>query len=121
MRITNNFSEEQISSLAQKIWGTIRNEPMLTNRTYSEIENALRKKNIYIMYEQESIVGFIGKRNLDGKWCELISLYIYPRYRNRGYGRRLLKKPHVDNNYYYIIGTFQEYVALVLKDQGFRH
>ena len=121
MRISNNYSKEGIQPLAKKIWKTIKQEPMLTSRTYSEIENALMKKNIHILYEGEKIIGFIGKRNLHRRWYELMSLYIHPHYRKRGYARYLLKSSHVDNNYFYIAGTFQDYIVRILKDQGFQH
>lgn len=51
------------------------------------LKKLVRRKNILIGYYQEHLIGFIGE-HLEGS---IGILYVFPKYRNRGFGSALQK------------------------------
>lgn len=53
---------------------------------------ALPKGRLYLLYENEHIVGCVALRELKNESCEMKRLYVKPEFRGKGFGRILAKK-----------------------------
>jgi N-acetylglutamate synthase-like GNAT family acetyltransferase len=119
MHISNNISHEQIPSLVHKIETLINKDSILTERTNSELRDCIKNSNLYIMRSNTKLVGFVGKKHVYRNWYELISLYVVPKYRKKGYGKSLLHKSHSDSHHNYIAATYDSHVLKMLQNQNF--
>lgn len=87
---------------------------------YMDIEHSF--KDFWCMFDHGKIIGTVAIRELDGKCCELKSLYLLEQYHGKGYGNCLLQTAVVSaieygykNMYLDSLSTSEKAIALYHK------
>ncbi len=98
-------------------------DPNLAARTREEVAWSLRNDNYIFSFDKKSkdVCGWIEIFELNKKWCGLFSLFVYPKFRNRGTGMDLLRKAILHTKNHHVYGaTSNKSIKKVLLQSGFK-
>jgi hypothetical protein len=104
--IKNYFSESEKENIIKDVYEVLEREKDLSKRSFKELDNFIRRKELYCLYKDKKIIGFILKSKLSSKMMEIQGLYIDPEFRERGYSLFLMDEVTKDNNFRYVGVTF---------------
>lgn len=104
--IKNYFSESEKENIIKHVYEVLEREKDLSKRSFKELDNFIEKKELYCLYKDKKIIGFILKSKLSSKMMEIQGLYIDPKFRERGYSLFLMNEVIKNNNFRYIGVTF---------------
>ena len=102
-----------------KIFGMIKNEENLSFRKIKSIEKYLDKEQIYLVFKNNTFIGFLFYEKLSKQLIELHGLYLRKEYRGKGYADKIMKHATKNKNFSYLGATFIKKIQKMLLNHHF--
>jgi hypothetical protein len=116
--IRNSFSNN--NEIIKEVYSVLNEEIDLSQRSVGELKSYIKNKELYCLYRDEELIGFIFKTKRSNRLMEVHGMYINPSFRGLGYSKFLMDSVTSDKAFNYLGAVFSQKVKDRLIAWGFK-
>lgn len=116
--IINTFPNSD--QIIDSIYSILEEESDLSQRSKRELNRYIKNKELYCLYKNKELIGFIFKTKRSGRLMEVHGMYIKPSFRGLGYSKFLMNSVTNDTAFKYLGAVFSQKVKERLLLWGFK-